>query len=424
MLDRICAEIGGSFRQSFVPTNSTAFAAQRSGLPIDIYVASELYPHGGHTPLIGDCIRANPDRQSIVLVTNIANRQDSIKGPISDRLGLDVDQVHVCNECSLVGKLKWLSHAIDAIDPEKLLLFNHGHDCVTVAVTASANDMPVWFVHHVDRRPCVGAYHPGFVHVDVTPYCFAYCGAKGVLTKHRYLPLTAVDQGCRDFASRQSEQKLTTASSGAASKFALDYWPNYVEVIAVLLARTGGRHVHIGPLTHKFMQRFQQELEARDVPSDRVIHVPYVPSLWQAMSEYNVDCFVGSFPIQGAKTSVEVMGSGTPMVWHASSEMTAFQATSMKYPEAVVWRHPTELAEVISQIDADWLQSQSKCARRHFERAHHPDLTRACLDHHSVLSPYAVSQIDMWPKNGIEFDDLLALLAPDPEGENTGTRRG
>ena len=407
VLDRICAEIGGRFRRSLVPTDATAFPAQRSGLPIDIYIASELYPHGGHTPLIGDCIRANPDRQAIVLVTNIANRQDSIKGPISDRLVLDADRVQVCNKCSLVDKLKWLSSAIDAIDPDRVLLFNHGHDCVAVAAIASENDMQAWFVHHVDRRPCLGAYYHGFVHVDVTPYCFAYCRAKDILTEHRYVPLTAVDHGCRDFANRRSEQKLTTASSGSASKFALDYWPSYVEVVARLLARTGGKHVHIGPLNHKFMQRFHEELEGRQVRKDRLIHVPYVPSVWKAMCEYNVDLFVGSFPVPGAKTSVEVMGSGTPMAWHASSEMTAFQATSMRYPEAVVWRHPTELDELIPQIGADWLKSQSKHARRHFEKTHHPDLTRKCLGCNcSALVPHALPE-EILPRNGVEFDELL-----------------
>ncbi len=407
VLDDICADIGKRVRRSGIPAKGTASFSEPFSLPTDLYIATELYRNGGHTALIGDYVRANPDRESVVLVTNISDCQDSIEDAIRDRLALPPDRVHVCPEHDLVEKLMWLNSAIDALRPDRILLFNHMHDSVAAAAIDPDIDAKWWFVHHSDRLPCLGAHRRDVVHVDVTLTCYAACQKRGI-PEHRYVPLTAVDYGCRDFTNRPPNQRLTTASSGAQHKFGFDYRPSYIEVMAGLLARTGGKHVHIGPLDHEFMQRFHQELERRGVPQERLVHVPHVASVWKAMAEHDVDLCVGSFPQPGAKTSVEVMGSGTPMTWHASTAMTDHQATSMRYPEAVVWRHPAELEDLVDRIDTNWLKLQSAHARAHFERAHHPRLTRQGFDGDcSTLLPHDLCEVDVQSRNVVEFDELL-----------------
>jgi hypothetical protein len=110
-----------------------------------------------------------------------------------------------------------------------------------------------------------------------------------------------------------------------------------------------------------------------------LLHIPFVPSVWQAMSDLEIDLYIGSFPVPGARTSIEVMGSGTPAVWHVRSEASRFQDTHMKYSEAESWKTTAELLDLIHRIDASWLKRQSKAARRHYEQKHHPGILASIL---------------------------------------------
>jgi hypothetical protein len=104
----------------------------------------------------------------------------------------------------------------------------------------------------------------------------------------------------------------------------------------------------------------------------RLEHVPFVPSLWRALADRQVDLYIGSLPQRGARASVEAMGSGTPAIWHVASDETSFHDTHMKYPEAEVWRTQDELAALLSGIDGAWLARQSAAARAHYEARHNP----------------------------------------------------
>jgi hypothetical protein len=379
-LDRLCADIGARLRQSGIVPETRPGDDATAAPPGDVYIASELYRDGGHTGLIGDYVRANPHRRPVVLVTDIANRQGSIPDVVSDRLFVPKEAVEVCREPSLVGKFRWLDGRLDTLAADRVFLVNHMQDCVAVAAADPRPNRQWWFVHHSNRLPCLGARNPDLIHADVTPFCFCHCRSQGLGPKHRYVPLTAFDQGCRDFGRRPAARSLTTASAGSAHKFPLDYRPGYEETVARLVERTGGRHVHIGPLAGRQLRLVRERLSARGLPQESFVHVPFVPSVWKAMALYDVDLYVSSFPLPGARTSVEVMGSGTPAVWHRASELSLFQATSMKYPEAVIWDEPAELEALVDRIDPQWLRAQSASARRHFERAHRGDVVRACLD--------------------------------------------
>jgi hypothetical protein len=95
------------------------------------------------------------------------------------------------------------------------------------------------------------------------------------------------------------------------------------------------------------------------------------------MEAYGVDVYLGSFPVRGARAAVEVMGSGTPALWHVESDASAYHDTHMAYPDAEVWRTPEDLAALLARADGAWLRAQARAARGHFERSHDaraPDL--------------------------------------------------
>jgi len=373
-LDDLCACLGKELWPRMGGAENPCRLTDEEGV-WDIYVASDLYDSGGHTPLIGDYIRAASHRRAFLLVTDIDNRLGEVGAPILDYIGLSSSQVALCPETDLLNKFVWLKNMISRFVPNRVFLFNHPHDSVAVAACAALTVADVFFIHHVDRSPCLGAYLKSAIHVDVTPFCYHCCRDKARISGNIFIPLVAKDEGKRCLSKgRLQSRGLVTATAGTEHKFRLDYTPNYISVIAELLRVGGRRHVHIGHLSSSFLDRFRSQLREVGAVEDRFTYIPHVSSLWRAMADFDVDLYIGSFPARGARASVEVMGSGTPALWHVSTNETWFHDTHMKYPEAATWRTKRELLGIADSTDDDWVLAQSRAARRHYEANHNPEL--------------------------------------------------
>ena len=399
----------------------------------DLYVASALHDSGGHTALIGDFIRATPGRRGVLAVTNLANQPGGLPPAVLQRVALELAQVEVCHSTGLTEKFAWLIDVIDRVHPDRIILFNHHEDGMAIAACQPGSAREIVFVHHSDRVPSVGAFMTSAVHLDVTPFCFCCCRQQAGLA-NRFVPLVATDQGARERANgslhgamRAFAQKsraavatllkpmkgprfpgLRTAAAGSPHKFREDYEPNYFDAVAAILNLTQGWHVHIGHLPDEDLARVRGALTACNVNPARFVHVPHVPSVWRAMADYDVDVYIGSYSTRGARTSVEVMGSGTPAVWHVTRPATLFHDTHMKYEGAATWRTLEELLAVLSRLDQDWLTQQSRLARSHYERSHHPRLLAACLSEHAIAShPVRAAWGSISESRLMNLDDLL-----------------
>jgi hypothetical protein len=408
MIDDLCLRAGARMRETITIDPSSKTSARRSPFP-DVYLASELYAQGGHTAVIGDFIRATPARPACLLVNDIENRSE-VTEHILARLGLPRSNVLVNPQRDLVGKFAWVMGTLDRLAPERVFLFNHPHDCVAVAACQPRQGTVFVFVHHADRNPSVGAFLPSTIHVDLTPFCFACCRAKAGIADNIFVPLVTPDRGCRDFSRPRADANgLVTASAGSPQKYLRDYQPSYIAVIAEVLRVTGGRHIHIGPMCEPDLNAFHSAVERAGVSSDNLVHVPHVDSVWDAMSTFDVDLYIGSFPIRGARTSVEVMGSGTPAIWHIAGTPTFFHDTHMKYPEAATWQTTDDLLALVQQIDGEWLGRQGRAARRHYDMHHRPGLIAQQLapTRPSPRTPPAVSA-DWEEPRLVPFDALEA----------------
>jgi hypothetical protein len=410
-LEALCAGIADNLAADGVAP--IAYAPKRG---TDVYIASLLMPAGGHTAVIGDFIRLDPKRRSVVLITDFTGQQADLPDEIVERLFVERDRIEICPVPELAGKYRWLVERLGALRPKRTYLFHHMQDSVVGALMHAAAGGEWYFVHHSDRLPSLGAYCRHVVHIDLTPYCFRHCASRlgrtgGAAIDQRYVPLTAADLGARDFQSRKFMPPLTTASSGAPHKFDAGYRPAYMDVVADLLALTGGRHVHIGPLDDNQLGAFRRRLKRRGLDRDRLCVVPFVPSVWQAMTDYDIDLYLNSFPLGGARTLVEVMGSGTPMLWHEVGNPAPFQVSGLQYPQAPVWRSPAELFEIVSMIDGDWLSAQSAAVRARFDAVHGPQAVASKL--HGGPAPIGDLDLseDARPRRAVTFDDLLARRA-------------
>ncbi len=374
-LDDLCVHVGKEMASRTPDGSRSGRFSIENHKVTDIYIASHLYDVGGHTPLIGDYIRASPERRALLLVTDIDNRLGEVRDSILAYMGLSSAQVALCPETTLAKKLIWLQDLIGRLAPDRAFLFNHPYDSVAVAASAALSGSTVFFVHIADRAPCLGAFLKAAVHVDLTPFCYYCCRDKAKITDNIFIPLVAEDAGKRCLnEGRLNGRGLVTATAGTVHKFRLDYVPNYIDVVAALLRDDDRRHIHIGWLPDSFLDRFRSKLRETGAADDRLTYIPHVASVWRSMAAFDVDCYIGSFPKRGARTSVEVMGSGTPALWHTSSDATWFHDTHMKYPEAATWRTTEELLAIVDDIDDGWLQAQSRAARRHYEAYHRPEL--------------------------------------------------
>jgi hypothetical protein len=376
----------------------------------DIYVASRLYATGGHTALIGDYMRSAGGRPAVLALTDMENLGSTIAPNILAHLKVAPSQFVVCPVASRRGKVGWLDALLARHRPARVFLFTHPQDSAAIAACQPRPGRRYIFVHHVDRRPSLGAFMAGAVHVDLTPFCFDCCRRQAGIADNLFLPIVAPDLGCRRFERpRPGFRGLTTASSGSADKFRLDHRPNYADAVAAVLGLTGGRHVHIGDLPRRYLAHLRAALARQGVAADRIRLVRAVPSLWRALEDFEVDLYIGSFPLRGARASVEAMGSGTPALWHVVGEASRFHDTHMKYPEAAVWHEIADLLGIIRGINADWLWRQSQAARRHYEDHHHPRILAACLSGSELHGRPAAA-----PSRGLEeprlvgFDDLPA----------------
>jgi hypothetical protein len=376
-LDNLCTRVGEEMYlklgDASRPRQSATPGPGRGSL--DLYIASNLYDTGGHTPLIGDFIRASLGRRALLLVTNIDNTHSKLAASILEYMGLLDSQVALCTETTLLKKFEWLKGMILKLAPDRIFLFNHPHDSVASAACATLARSNVYFVHHFDRAPCLGAFLKSASHIDVTPFCYYCCRDKAGIAGNIFIPLVAKDEGRRSLEKgRLRGRGLITAAAGSEAKFRLRYVPNYISVVAKLLRVENRRHIHIGGLSEPFLKEFRSALREAGVSEERLTYVPHVRSLWRAMADFDVDLYIGSFPTRGARASVEVMGSGTPALWHVSSAETWFHDTHMKYPEAATWHTTAELLGIVENINDDWLRAQSQAARRQYETHHHPEL--------------------------------------------------
>ena len=104
------------------------------------------------------------------------------------------------------------------------------------------------------------------------------------------------------------------------------------------------------------------------------------------MEDLGIDIYVNSFPLRGARASVEVMSSGTPVIWYVESDATYFHDTHMKYPEAAEWRHPRQLFELIAGATPEWIENQADAARRWYVENHRLSILTQCLTTSQAVS--------------------------------------
>ncbi|MEM7147280.1 MAG: hypothetical protein AAF591_19345 [Verrucomicrobiota bacterium] len=340
----------------------------------DLYLATQIYKGGGHTGLIGDFVQAlDPGaNNSHLIVSNLYNEN---KSPLDEKISSRT-RIHPSNTYLLEGphigdRLQQLMTRVQSLRPGRVFLFHHPGDPLPAAVAHPEWTSQCVLVHHADATPSFGLYFPGVQPIELHPFGAAATRILGLAPE--ILMLSAPDPGPRS-GNFLASGTLTTASCGSTLKFESPYHYSYPETIAVLLAHTGGKHVHIGPLTDNLLKSIATHLHHHQVQEDRFHHVPWVPSLSQALWDHDCDLYFSSFPIDGARVNAEVAAAAVPHLRHARSmPLKGMQSDPLGLKGGLAWHTWSDLKNQLTKAaNADFLIRRSTEIRETYDALHHP----------------------------------------------------
>ena len=367
---------------------ATLATASRPNDGPDVLLATQIYQDGGHTALMGDLatalVAANGPGTTppLVWITNLLGHNS--KAPASSvlaRLGPAASRVTVFGGVTPVEKLVELVRLMEEIRPRRLFLFHHPEDPLPVVAAR-----PEWcgqriVVHHADATPGFGLCLPEVVLIDLNPTAAAQSRLFGL--DPRLLPLTSPDPGPRP-ASFHSDGRLVTATAARAHKLTTSSRPSYVETVPLVLQTTGGRHVHIGELTDEMLESIRVGVTRAGLPEDSFLYRKWVPSLPHALWEHHCDLYLASFPVDGARTNVEVAASATPHLRHVSSERKSSRPGGFPLDGGLTWTNRDDLREILVRSkDAGLLESLSRRIRSTYDQFHAPVMFAENL--HAIL---------------------------------------
>ena len=359
----------------------------------DVFVATRLYAVGGHTAVLNDYFRASGAERKHILLTGMAG-DAGIGKSLRLRLASTADAVEVCPQPGRVDTMEWLLRRLRELSARRVFLFHHPEDVPAVAAVAGAGMGPCYLVHHADGAPSAGLHMPGFRILDLAPFP-AWFSCRMLGLENLYLPLAVDDPGPPP--PRPPNEWLRTCTHGSVIKFADDGPCAFSSIIPLVMATTGGTHLHVGPIDEFRRNLLREALEQQGIPPDRFVHLKQVPSLVPAMREHGVDLSLGSFPIGGARGHIDMMSGGIPHLTYLADPNHAPWKLHLLVPGARHWSTPEDLIRLLRAADAPWLAGQSALMRGQFLSRHNMADFRHRL--RSLEEPGALPPIPAMPEN-------------------------
>ncbi len=352
-LDALCVRLGESLR-----AQDTVQQKQRPDSDrIPLIVVSELYETGGHSRVVEDLKRLYDDAEVVMTgyFPAVSQRKHRLCQGLSTVDALQIPADTLSSSVRRLGRI---------VRSRASMVFHvaHHHDVVANAALAGADGVPVFFIHHSDHRPCLGATIPQFVHVDIAVHvweiCKQYLGERCV-----HWPQGVFDYGQKAFSYPLAG--LFTATSGASTKFAFEGPVSLAAIIRAAFSGGAQEHFHIGDLNEAQLQAINQELLSAGVAPERLRHVPRVASLWQFLKSSPVNVFIGSAPMHGLRTAIEVQGAGIPILPYRHGNEALTQDHSHYAANALGWTSSIELRDALHAAMGGH-QALATAARRKF----------------------------------------------------------
>lgn len=396
-LDKLCLRIGRQNLSSLGVRQEDLWPLRTSRSRV-VYVVSRLQRSGGHSRLVQDFIRAQPDKDHLILSTGVGGPSDE---DYLSKVYADDDSVRFMSapRTDLQSRLSWLQSMLACCQEEYIYLLNHHQDSVAVAALVPELGLKGSFLHHGDHHLCLGVHLDHFTHVDLHPMGYHHCREELSINNH-YLPLTFED---KHFVPVQTEFArggcLTTATAARFNKVEIPYYVSYLDTIPQMLKVTGGRHIHIGKLTPWALRRMRIQMRKKGVPADRLIYIEWTPSVWKSLQEHEVDVYIASFPYGAGLTLIEALGAGVPVIMHQHVHSRVLSGLELAYPEAFHWADPEDLYAHLASLEPKRLEPEKQLSRLRYEEFHRPEILKSYLhDTNSIQRPVPPLRSEFRPR--------------------------
>lgn len=404
-LDQLCLRIGAKNLASIDVVHEDPCVGWHSGNRV-AYLVTRLQRSGGHSRLVQDFIRAQPQKNHLVILTGVAGSSDldHYKSIFADANNV---RFIVVPRGRLLARLTWTQKLLRAYKPEHVQLFNHHQDAVAVAALVPEIGLHGSFFHHGDHHLCLGVHYTHLKHIDFHPMGYHYCrDTLGI--ENQYLPLTFQDRGgAFPHESRGFERPLITATVARSNKIEIPYYVSYVDTIPMVLKVTGGTHIHIGKLTPWAIRHMRKKMKRLGVPDDRLVYVEWTGSVWKSLQELGVDVYLASFPYGAGLTLIEAMGAGVPVIMHQHMYSRVLSGLELAYPGAFSWSDPNDLLKHLEHLKPASLHQEGQLARQQFAKFHRPEILKNFFDE---SEKYTLSVPQLYPSYSPRLDEWAAWV--------------
>jgi len=386
-LDELCACIGELALKESRPENNLIRSRSHT-----IYLVTELSKTGGLTRLLLDIIECGGVGDHTILISNL--NENTQYADIEALFELSNVSIHICPYSDNFERLCWLQAQLMRWRPWRTYVLPHHFDAPLIAACHPDIVGDLVYIHNCNHALALGIHLKGARHVDLHAKGFYYCRESGGISRNELWLLAAKDFGCRSSDDFLKGGKTLTCTSGGFEKFeSFHFWERvpyayrYEDILPSILLSTNGCHLHIGQLSECFLQELYRALQRSGIGLDRFIHVPFVPSLSRALLDYEVDIYIGSFPLGGGKATVEAMAAGIPLAVHSNYRSNLLSVESEVHPGACVWRNPEELCEFLRVQDKSTLKDLSQKSRAFYIANHTIGRLRAAMESRCELLP-------------------------------------
>lgn len=131
----------------------------------------------------------------------------------------------------------------------------------------------------------------------------------------------------------------------------------FTTFIVNLIATTGGKHFHYGPLPAEIMARIKKRLEIRGICSDRFVHIEWASNIQESILENKIDIFIAPFPISSIKLNLQCMSSGIPIFAYAGG-LTRIDQNDYLHPDLLTWMDKKSFFTMLSNLNDHILKLQ------------------------------------------------------------------
>lgn len=212
--------------------------------------------------------------------------------------------------------------------------------------------------------------------------------------------------GRRDYLPKVAGTLTTASAAARAYKVEGEYKYSYLEIVPKLLKISGGRHIHLGPLSDETLATIRAKLTALGVAEERFHHIPWSDDFGGTLISENVDLFIAPFPICSARIAIEVMACGIPIVSHLVESPGIAQGADFVDPQQFVWKKPQDIYDLVERLDETTLRRLSESARAYFETN---NLSETAAKKLKDLQPLILPKLDNPEFVMSEFSEIFEL---------------